>query len=236
MTRAPISTPQTWHDMQVMALGTHRICVRDPQSPAHCLKFERPLHEQPRAGLRQRTRRWLARRFPLPGENRAELHALRDLQQRIGTEALRNRFAAAHEIIDTPWGEALRCDCIVLDDGRPAPSLLALLDDPATTGRTFTQLAAAVDTLEAWLVARQIPLFDLNPGNFVVVPERAGPRLVCVDAKSLAIDKELLPLSRWIAPLRRRKLQRRAQRLRERIRRAGKGREGATLAGAGQSH
>ena len=73
---------------------------------------------------------------------------------------------------------------------------------------------------EAFLLARGIPLFDLNAGNFVVVPAGAGARLVCVDAKSTVAGKELVPVSRWIPWLRRRKVRRRAERLRQRIRSA----------------
>jgi hypothetical protein len=101
----------------------------------------------------------------------------------------------------------------------PAPSLYALLEDiprwPADA------LCAAVDDLEAWLLAHGIPLFDLNAGNFVVVDDRGRPRLVCVDAKSTVSGRALVPLARWIPALGRRKLVRRAARLRARIRAAG---------------
>ena len=75
-----------------------------------------------------------------------------------------------------------------------------------------------MDDFEAFLLAHGIPLFDLNAGNFVVVPSGAGVRLVCVDAKSTVSGKEPVPLSRWIPALRRRKVRRRAERLRQRIR------------------
>jgi hypothetical protein len=44
--------------------------------------------------------------------------------------------------------------------------------------------------------------------------------LVCIDLKSLVAGKEVLPISRWIPWLMRRKLKRRAERLRQRIRAA----------------
>ena len=75
-----------------------------------------------------------------------------------------------------------------------------------------------MDDFERCLLDRGIPLFDLNAGNFVVVPAGAGVRLVCVDAKSTVSGKELVPISRWIPWLRRRKIRRRAERLRQRIR------------------
>jgi hypothetical protein len=107
----------------------------------------------------------------------------------------------------------------VRDGGRPAPSLYALLEGvprwPADA------LCAAVDDLEAWLLAHRVPLFDLNAGNFVVVEAQGRPRLVCVDAKSTVSGRALLPLARWIPALGRRKVARRAARLRARIRAAG---------------
>jgi hypothetical protein len=63
-------------------------------------------------------------------------------------------------------------------------------------------------------------LFDLNAGNFVVVPHGDQVRLICIDAKSVVSGKEILPFSRWSKRLMRRKVARRAQRLRERIRAA----------------
>ena len=81
-------------------------------------------------------------------------------------------------------------------------------------------LCSAVDEFEGFLLAHGIPLFDLNAGNFVVVPAGDGIRLVCVDAKSTVSGKELVPVSRWIPWLRRRKVRRRAERLKLRIRTA----------------
>lgn len=64
----------------------------------------------------------------------------------------------------------------------------------------------------------EIPLFDLNPGNFVVVPKAQGVTLVCIDVKSAAGAKQILPFSRWSGRLMQRKIARRAQRLRQRQR------------------
>ena len=175
------------------------MCARDPLNPAHCLKFELPGAERTRAGLRARLRRWLGRRFPSRGDNAVELRAWQRLQR------------------DTRWGRALRCDCVTLEDGTPAPSLYkCIFGEPLPCG----SLQEAVSEFEAFLVARGIPLFDLNAGNFVVVPAGDGVRLVCVDAKSTVAGKEIVPVSRWIPWLRRRKVRRRAERLRQRIRTA----------------
>ena len=168
-------------------------------------------------GARQRIRRWLAQRFPALGENETELRAYRKLRARLGadTDAY---LAACHGLVNMPHGKALSCDCILLDDGTPAPSLYhCLFREPRYPAEI---LCAAVDVFEAWLIRRAIPLFDLNAGNFVVLPHGDQVRLVCVDTKSILSGKEILPFSRWSRNLMRRKIERRAQRLRQRIRSA----------------
>lgn len=206
--------PERWEGLEVLARGANRLCARDPVDPAHCLKFELPGPERTRPSLRARLRRWYGRRFPSRADNGVELRACERLLRRHGAshrEQLAAHFATCHGLVETRWGPALRCDCIRLPDGSPAPSLHRLL-----FGEPLLQ---ALDEFEAFLLARGIPLFDLNAGNLVVVPTDDGRvRLVCVDAKSTVSGKELLPLSRWVPWLRRRKVRRRAERLRRRIR------------------
>lgn len=203
---------------RVLAQGANRICVRDPASDAHCLKYELPPAQRTRVGMRQRLRRWLARRMPAFGENRTELRAWHWLQARLG-DSIVHFVAPCDGIVNTTDGPALRCALVRAADGRPARSLYAHLFE--STGYQATQLCAAVDAFEAWLLHHGIPLFDLNSGNFVVVDDPAeacGVRLVCVDVKSILDGREILPISRWIPQLRARKLRRRAERLRARIR------------------
>ena len=230
----PPSPPERWEGLEVLARGANRLCARDPVNPAHCLKFELPGEERTRVGWRARFRRWLGRRVPSRGDNAVELRAWQRLVRRHGGShkgGLADRFAACHGIVETRWGPALRCDCVLLDDGTPAPSLYKVLfGEPVTCrsgvsrdafldrSRLTPLLQEAVDDLEAFLLAHGIPQFVLNAGNFVVVPSGAGVRLVCVDAKSTVSGKEPVPLSRWIPALRRRKVRRRAERLRQRIR------------------
>ncbi|MFT4256597.1 MAG: YrbL family protein [Pseudoxanthomonas sp.] len=207
-----------WAGLHVIAHGANRLCAIDPGDPAHCLKFELPADARTRVGARQRLRRWLARHWLRFGENRTELRAWQRLRQRLGDEA-GERFAACEGIVATRWGDALCCRCLRLPDGQPARSLYAhLFDGPPEY--SADALCAAVDDFERFLIERGIPLFDLNAGNFVVLPAASGIRLVCVDAKSILSAKEILPLSRWLPGLRRRKIARRAQRLRQRIRAA----------------
>lgn len=203
---------------RVLAQGANRICVRDPSSDAHCLKYELPPEQRTRVGPRQRLRRWLARRIPALGENRTELRAWRRLHARLGREL--DRFVAPCEgIVRTPEGLALRCALVRDPDGAHARSLYAHLFE--STAYSTTQLCASVDAFETWLLRHGIPLFDLNSGNVVVVDapaETCGVRLVCVDVKSILDGREIVPISRWVPWLRTRKLRRRAERLRARIR------------------
>lgn len=203
---------------RVLAQGANRICVRDPASDAHCLKYELPPQQRTRVGTRQRLRRWIARRLPALGENRTELRAWRRLQARLG-DALSPFVAPCEGIVETPEGPALRCVLVRDAQGLPARSLYAHLFE--STPCTAAQLCAAVDAFEAWLLRHGIPLFDLNSGNLVVVEDPAeacGVRLVCVDVKSILDGREIVPVSRWVPWLRARKLRRRAERLRARIR------------------
>lgn len=198
--------------------------MRDPDSEAHCLKIANTASERSQVGLRQGLRRWLAAHFPHLSENHAELRAWQRLHARLGSEA-DTVFADCVGLVATPWGEALRCRLVCDSDGRPAPSLYDHIFPKESRGPAPMKywnaeaLCTAVDRLEAWLIAHRVPLFDLNAGNFAVVERDGCPALVCIDLKSLAIDKEPLPLSRWVPTLMRRKLQRRAARLRARIRR-----------------
>ncbi len=211
----PGKDAEDWQGLQIISRGANRLCARDPSDPSKCLKFELPAAERTQVGVRQRLRRWLAARFPYLGENETELRAYRKLRTRLGadTDAY---LAACHDLPSMPHGKALRCDCVLLEDGTPAPSLYhCLFREPRYPAEA---LCAAVDVFEAWLIRHEVPLFDLNTGNFVVLPHGDQVRLVCIDTKSVLSGKEILPFSRWSRSLMRRKIQRRAQRLRQRIR------------------
>lgn len=224
MVAPPHTDTNDWQGLQIISRGANRLCARDPRDPTQCLKFELPHAERTQVGARQNARRWLARRFPRLGENETELLAYRKLRARLGA-GTEGRLAACHGLVDLPQGTALRCDCVLLEDGSPARSLYHhLFVDPRYPA---TSLGAAVDAFEAWLLDNDIPLFDLNAGNFVVVPCADGVQLICIDVKSVVSGKEILPFSRWFRRLMHRKVARRAERLRERIRAAL--RDGASL-------
>ncbi len=220
-----------WHGLEIISRGANRLCVRDPRDPTYCLKYELPASQRTQAGPRQRLRRWVAKRAPYFGENRTELRAYRQLQARLHSR-LDGVVAACHGLIVTSQGEALRCGCVLLQDGTPARSLYRhLFQDRAYPA---DMLCLAVDRFEAWLLRHGVPLFDLNAGNFVVVPQGDGVALVCIDSKSVLLGKEILPFSRWSRLLMRRKIARRCERLRQRIRAALAG--DAALAGPRPPH
>lgn len=227
----PPASPETrWQGLELLGRGYSRRCVVDPRDPGRCLKFELADPGKRPPGPLRRLRLALARRWPRFGDNARELRAWRWLQRRLGAEAAQARFAPVEGLVDTPWGPALRCRLVRLPDGRPAPNLHAFL-----AGRSDWQvedLCAAVEDFAAFLRRERLPLFDLNPGNFVVVPGDGGhPRLVCVDAKSVLASKEVVPLSRHVPSLRERKITRRAARLCRRLREAA-----PTLAPAATGH
>ena len=216
-TTATGSHREALHGLEIISRGANRLCARDPHDPGKCLKFELDLDERPEAGLRQNLHRQLALRFPEMGGNRTELRAYRTVRARLGSET-DGYLVACHGMVDTPHGEALHCDCILTDAGEPAPSLYHCLfsEQRYRAGG----LCAAVDAFEAWLIRHDVPLFDLNAGNFVVDAAGGRFRLLCVDTKSVASSKEILPYSHWSKHLMHRKVARRAERLRERIRAA----------------
>jgi len=211
---SPDNDADQWQGLELISRGAHRVCARDPDHPGLCLKFELPPAERTRVGARQTLRRWLALRFPDMGDNRTELRAYRKLRARLGSRS-DGKLTVCHDVVATPRGDALCCDCVLLADGTPASSLYRhVFVDPRYSAET---LCAAVDVFEQWLLDNEIPLFDLNAGNFVVVPKAQGVALVCIDVKSVVGGKEILPFSRWSKRLMRNKIARRAQRLRQRI-------------------
>lgn len=214
----------TWRGMQVVSRGANRVCVQDPALPGHCLKYELP----PLPGARRRWRRLirhaLSRHAAWLGINALELRAYGRLRSQLGS-AIDAHVAECIGLVATPHGDALRVRTVADAAGMPAPSLHALLEGRAPGAKEIPipALLGAVDRLEAWLLGNLVPLFDLNPGNFVVVEDATRqPRLVCVDVKSVLARKEAIPLSRMSRRWAQRKLRRRLDRLRERIAASGK--------------
>ena len=205
--------PARWNGMDVVSRGANRVCVRDPGSTAHCLKY---LLGPEGAARLSGTRRLRERLAGTGDANLAELRAWHWVRPRLdGSEPW--RLAESEAIVQTPAGPALRCALVRDGAGAPAPSLHQLLTGPALPGDQRQALAAAVARFEAWLQRQHIPLFDLNSGNLVRVHRDGRPELVCIDLKSVLVRKELVPLARWSRRLMHAKIARRAARLRDRI-------------------
>lgn len=205
--------PAYWEGMVVVSRGANRICVRDPASAAHCLKYVRGAADAPPRSL---TRRLRERLTGTSDANQTELRAWHYVRPRLdGTESW--RVAAGEAIVDTPAGPALRCELVRDEADAPAPSLHQLLSTGDLDAPARQELAGAVARFEVWLQRQRIPLFDLNSGNLVRVHREGRPELVCIDLKSVLAHKELLPLSRRSRRLMQAKVARRAERLRTRI-------------------
>lgn len=199
--------------MDVVSRGANRVCVRDPGSTAHCLKY---LPGPAGASRPSGTRRLRERLAGTGDANLAELRAWHWVLPRLdGSEPW--RLAASEAIVQTPAGPALRCALVCDGTGEPAPSLHQLLTGAALADDQRQALAAAVTRFEAGLQRQHIPLFDLNSGNLVRIHREGRPELVCIDLKSVLVRKELVPLARWSRRLMHAKIARRAARLRERI-------------------
>lgn len=203
--------------LQVIARGATRMVVVDPDDPQACLKFELPPCERTRAGLREGSRRLVARVWPRFGDNATELRSYRTLHMRLG-DGLHHGIARIDTLVDTDWGRALRCGRVRAADGTPAASLDQLLR--ARDALDTVSVCAALDAFADWLIAHRIALFDLNAGNLLLVPAADTYRVVCIDCKSVRAGKELVPVSRWIPALGARKIRRRVARLKARIQQA----------------
>lgn len=206
--------PERWHELVLIARGATRVAVVDPVDVDACLKFELDPESRTPASLRERLRRWTGRAFPEFGDNATELAAYRRLHARLGAR-LHAHIAAVDCAVDTAWGPALRTRRVRHADGSAAESLFQLMGDHALP---VERACEAIDVFAGWLIAHRIPLFDLNAGNLLLVRDAVAMRIVCIDCKSTRSSKEIIPVSRWIPALMRRKILRRAQRLKQRLR------------------
>lgn len=184
-------------DSRILGQGKNRVCIRPDSNSQLCLKLDAT------AAL-----------------NRLEMAAWLELRNK-NLDDLTQYFSPCFALEMTPWGEALLCEAAVDLNGNLAPSLLDVLSGRSPTQdcqEASDQLCLAVDRFTNYLIRHDIRLFDLNPGNFSVIAEAGGFRLLCIDVKSLVVSKELLPVGRYFKSLAHRKIVRRSHRLKERIR------------------
>lgn len=205
-----------WQGYAVIARGANRICVIDRDNASRCLKF-------PLAGVRaharspmRKVREMLVRLGLMASDNQREWAQYCTLQRTLG-DTLHAHVPRYFGLLDSPLGQALITECVRDRSGAPAKPVYAYYDNAAHHAR-LPALLAAVETIETFLLRHDIPLFDLNSGNLVVDDSGEQLRLVCIDLKSAAHNKELIPVSSWIGAARRHKIRRRIARLKAQLR------------------
>ncbi len=200
-----------WSAADVIGKGANRICVRDVQDPAICLKIDLPKHQRSVKNFRQRIRRELSDRLSLFNENYIEWQAYQSLVQRLGHDILDPYMARCISLDASAQGLILRCELVQSADGQIAKSLFHYMQHPDEMNPDA--LCAALDQFQAWLIKYNIPLFDLNSGNLVVQRDGEQLQLKCIDVKSVLRSKEIIPVSYWFKKLMHNKIKRRIARL-----------------------
>ena len=205
------------NNYHVIGQGANRVCVVDPEDADFCLKFDRaPAQRRLVKGWRQLLRFYFSAVFPALNENVIEWRAYQSLYARFG-RSLDDKVAACTELKRYGRSWMLRCQCIRQENGGLAPSIHHLISRQRND-YSAKHLCEAVDEFVEWLVKHNIPLFDLNAGNFVVVADGHNHlKLICVDVKSVLRSKESIPVSRWVNAWMHKKIRRRAGRLKQRI-------------------
>lgn len=206
-----------WSAADVIGKGANRICVRDVQDPAICLKIDLPKHQRTVKNLRQRIRRELSDRLSIFNENYIEWHAYQNLVTRLGHHIVDSYVARCIGLDASAQGLILRCELVKSADGQVAKSLFHYMQHQDNIDPT--QLIIALDAFQAWLIEHDIPLFDLNSGNLVVQRHGQQLQLKCIDVKSVLRSKEILPISYWSKILMHKKIKRRIARLKVLIQR-----------------
>lgn len=200
-----------WSAADVIGKGANRICVRDVQDPAICLKIDLPKHQRSVKNFRQRIRRELSDRLSIFNENYIEWQAYQSLVQRLGHTVLDTYMARCISVDASAQGLILRCELVQSADGQIAKSLFHYMQHPSNIDTK--QLLAALDEFQTWLLKYNIPLFDLNAGNLVVQRDGQQLQLKCIDVKSVLRGKEIIPVSYWFKSLMHKKIKRRIARL-----------------------
>ncbi|MDN3637921.1 YrbL family protein [Simiduia curdlanivorans] len=207
---------QLWQGYQIIARGANRICVQDPASTDQCIKFDLP-SEQAKPGLANWLRRRKAMLFPNNSFADQEFRKYKALEQRIGNAA-RNHIAQCIALVNTSFGRGLVCERVYNQNGTAAQPIYYYFEHESTL--SSDALIDAIYKFGDFLLRHDIPLFDLNPGNLLVQLNNSDNKctIYCIDLKSLGQCKEIIPLSLWFKPLRKKKIQRRISRLANAVR------------------
>ncbi len=198
-----------WNNFTVIARGANRICVEHPDNPKLCIKFDLE-SEHAKGGLTNRLRRQWARWVPNNSFAEQEHRRFNTLKSRIGSAAT-EFFTEVVGIVDTQYGKGLVCRRALNSDGTSAQPIHHYYTHENDI--SLDQLVAAIESFGNCLLQHDIPLFDLNAGNLMVLKNRGNITIICVDIKSLGVSKEIIPLSVWFRVFRQKKLTRRIDRL-----------------------
>ena len=115
----------------------------------------------------------------------------------------------------TNHGTGLVCDCIRDSNGSVSKTILDLIQ--SATPPDYIHLKEILDKFIRFLLKKEIHIFDLNLKNIVLQQQAdATYKPIIVDVKGRHELKEFIPISKYIAYFRRRKLERRCRQLRER--------------------
>lgn len=195
----------------IIGQGANRVCVKDPLHANQCLKIDLPKHARSAKNLRQKIRRVLSDQFVFLNENYIEWHAHQRLLKRLDARVLAHYIAPCLNLEQRGQTWVLSCELVRSDNGDIAQSIYQYIQQQKSLNQT--QLFAALDCFEAWLIQHNIPLFDLNAGNLVVQHCADTLHIKCIDIKSTLRSKEIIPLSYWSKAMMHRKIKRRMARL-----------------------
>ncbi|WP_298143892.1 YrbL family protein [uncultured Acinetobacter sp.] len=185
------------NQIEYLGRGANRYTIVHPENKARCLKL------------------------PTDGTQGANLNQLEyQAYQQLAARALQSDafFVECYGLVDTNLGQALEVERLFLPNQQPALSLHQWLQDKSLQqAYPVNVIVAMIEQFTAYLIANDLPIFDLNSGNLMLCEHQDQLALKYVDVKSLLESKEILPISRWFKGLMHRKVKRRAERLKQRI-------------------
>ncbi|WP_179953350.1 YrbL family protein [Desulfobotulus mexicanus] len=171
--------------------GRMRDCYIHPDRPDRIIKIQRadcPEHLDPK---------------------RAEWNHWQDIRDRHGELPM---ISACCGMVETSLGQGLVMACIRDADGSLSSPLSSVFEEPEAWD--LSEVRLKVELFLAFIVWRNIRLFDLNPGNILLrKDEQQTVRPVAIDLKGPFDNHETLPISSWFPWFSRRKLIRRSKRL-----------------------
>lgn len=179
--------------IETIGHGANRYTIVHPLNAAHCLKL--PVDAQPRSRL-----------------NQLEFTAYQILMSKqLLSETF---FVQCFGLIETNLGQALEVERLFLAHHQPAVSLYDWLQSEKLQAQYQVQhIVQMIDQFTDFLVQHDLPIFDLNSGNFMLCQQHGRLLLKYVDVKSLLQSKEIIPVSRWFKRLMHKKIKRRSARL-----------------------